>query len=639
MIFEKGRIFDCDQRFPVTLKDQPFDASVGTGQASDGRRFSDQDMEDIYFKFVDDSINDSNYPVKMYVYWNKDKGSYKKDDPYTVEACKYNNGGNSINSQIREDGYVSSYQIDFAVCNADTGEAEGIFLTSDNGYGCYIAIDGKTYSVDDDIEGERYSDMDIGKLEDLSTAAHKHVWSEWENDNYTHSATCSACGEQKVEDHKEKWFTDNEATADREGTMHSECSVCGYLLDSYTIPKKDQTHSENNFFDVQFVEGQIFNYSYTSHISLDGNPYDASLSYTERRRFSKQDMEDIYFQFVDGFQENPRYPIKMYVYWNKDKDSYKRYTPYTKDCVQYNNAGDPTGAYSRIDADGFVARFRIQSVFFDTDNNVTGVLLHSLYEPYYVAVDGKRYSGNEKISGSSSSNTITIDQLKSFHLPIHMHRWSEEWTEDESGHWHDCIGKNCDGTVSDKGAHTESGWIIDREAALDADGEMHTECTVCGRILQTAAIPKTGQHIHKWSDVWTSDGDYHWHTCVEEGCDGTVGDKGAHIKSGWIIDRKATSSREGAKHRECTVCKRILRTAVIPKTKQYSSSSSKGASSAQDPAKTPEEDTASNTPGSSQSGGSASKSPKTGDDTPLVCLLIVMMASAGIVFVNRKRMH
>lgn len=569
----------------------------------------------------------------MFVYWNKDKDGHAKNTPYTAEACRVNNQDDSINCQIRDDGFVNCYKIAFAVCNAETGEAEGIFLISNNGYGCYIAIDGKTYSVDDDIVGERYSDMNIGKLEDLSTAAHKHVWSEWQKDDYTHRAMCTACSEEKVETHKKKWFTDIEATADQPGQMHAECTVCGQALDYYTIPPKGETPpSENNFFDVQFMKGQIFSCWHdvypTGETFLYGNPYDTS---SDSRIFSDQDMEDIYFQFVDGFEENPNFPIKMYVYWNKDKGNYKRYTPYTEDGVRYNNADNPANAGSKIDADGFVGRFQILFVISDTDNKVTGIVLQSEnYNTCYVAVDGNQYLGDETIRGQEEYNK-TIDDLKTLHLPVHMHMWSEEWSGDESNHWHKCIGKNCDGTVSDKGAHTESEWIIDREADLDADREKHTECTVCGRIM------RTGQHTHRWSETWSGDGNYHWYTCVEEGCDGTVGSKGVHIVSGWITDRKATSSREGAKHKECTVCKRVLQTAVIPKTKQYSSD--KGASSVQDPAKTPEEDSVSNTPGSSQSSGPASRSPKTGDDTPLVCLLVVMMASAGILFVNRKRIH
>lgn len=635
MEFKKGQIFDCDQQFPIRLKNQPYDASVGNGNASDGQVFTDQDMDDIYFKFIDDSANDPDFPVKMYVYWNKDKGGHIKGDPYTADDCNTNNAGSSRESKIGKDGFVSNYRIAFAVCNAGSEEAEGIFLVSKNGYGCYIAVDGKQHAVSENITGEQYTDMEVEKLTDLGSVAHKHEWSEWETDNDTHRAKCTACGKIKNEKHTEEWFTDIEATVDQEGKMHSECTVCGIRLQEKTISKINQ--SSNNFFDVQFVEGQIFHIEYIMYwdlTRLGGNPKDTSV---ERRFFSDQDMEDIYFQFADGSGENPNYPIKMYVYWNKDKGNYKRYTPYTKDCVLYNNADDPANAYSKIDADGFVGRFQIRFVYYETDDKVTGVVLkNETGHSCFVAVDGKRYSGNEDIL--TSTKKITIDHLKSFHLPIHMHMWSEEWTGDESNHWHKCIGKNCDGTVSDKGAHTESEWIIDREAALDEDGEKHTECTVCGRIMQTAAIPKTEQqHIHRWSEDWISDEDYHWHICMEEGCDGTVGDKDAHIESGWITDRKATSSREGAKHTECTVCRRVLQTAVIPKTKQYSSS--RGASSAQDPVKTPEEDTASKIPESSQPGGPDSRSPKTGDDTPLVCLLIAMMLSAGIIFVNTKRIH
>lgn len=38
--------------------------------------------------------------------------------------------------------------------------------------------------------------------------------------------------------------------------------------------------------------------------------------------------------------------------------------------------------------------------------------------------------------------------------------------------------------------HIESQWIIDKEATIDAAGSKHIECTVCGKILKTEAIPQ-----------------------------------------------------------------------------------------------------------------------------------------------------
>ena len=44
------------------------------------------------------------------------------------------------------------------------------------------------------------------------------------------------------------------------------------------------------------------------------------------------------------------------------------------------------------------------------------------------------------------------------------------------------------------------------------------------------------------------------------------GSKAAHIAGEWIIDTPATANADGTKHKECTVCKRVLETETIPAT-------------------------------------------------------------------------
>ena len=69
-------------------------------------------------------------------------------------------------------------------------------------------------------------------------------------------------------------------------------------------------------------------------------------------------------------------------------------------------------------------------------------------------------------------------------------------------------------------------------------------------------------HIHSYGTDWKYDGTNHWHECE-------CGDKAniaAHSASEWIVDTAATETADGAKHKECTVCKKVLETAPIPAT-------------------------------------------------------------------------
>ena len=69
-------------------------------------------------------------------------------------------------------------------------------------------------------------------------------------------------------------------------------------------------------------------------------------------------------------------------------------------------------------------------------------------------------------------------------------------------------------------------------------------------------------HTHSYGTEWKYDGTNHWHECE---C-GDKADVAAHSASEWIVDTAATETAEGAKHKECTVCKKVLETATIPAT-------------------------------------------------------------------------
>ena len=140
--------------------------------------------------------------------------------------------------------------------------------------------------------------------------------------------------------------------------------------------------------------------------------------------------------------------------------------------------------------------------------------------------------------------------------PSHTHSYGTDWKYDDTNHWHEC---EC-GDKADVAAHSASEWIVDTAATETAEGAKHKECTVCKKVLETATIPAT--HTHSYGTDWKYDDTNHWHECE---C-GDKADVAAHSASEWIVDTAATETAEGAKHKECTVCKKVLETATIPAT-------------------------------------------------------------------------
>ena len=137
------------------------------------------------------------------------------------------------------------------------------------------------------------------------------------------------------------------------------------------------------------------------------------------------------------------------------------------------------------------------------------------------------------------------------------HAYGSDWKYDSTNHWHEC--SRCH-DKKDEAAHSASEWIIDTAATETAEGAKHKECTVCKKVLETATIPATGSsHTHSYGTDWKYDDTNHWHECE---CSDKA-DIAAHSASEWIIDTAATETAEGAKHKECTVCKKVLETATI----------------------------------------------------------------------------
>ena len=112
----------------------------------------------------------------------------------------------------------------------------------------------------------------------------------------------------------------------------------------------------------------------------------------------------------------------------------------------------------------------------------------------------------------------------------HKHTYSEDWTKDETYHWH---AATCEHTteVRGKANHSFGDWTVTKEATEEAEGSRERSCTVCG-YTATEAIEKLA-HTHKFSSDWTYDGTHHWKVAT---CGHTteVSDKSEHTYTNGI---------------------------------------------------------------------------------------------------------
>ena len=116
----------------------------------------------------------------------------------------------------------------------------------------------------------------------------------------------------------------------------------------------------------------------------------------------------------------------------------------------------------------------------------------------------------------------------------------------------------------------EAGKVFDKWVVLEGNVTLTdatkatTTFTMPGNDVKLEATYKYAppSHTHSYGTEWKYDDTDHWHECE-------CGDKAnieAHSASEWIVDTAATETADGTKHKECTVCKKVLETAPIPAT-------------------------------------------------------------------------
>lgn len=100
---------------------------------------------------------------------------------------------------------------------------------------------------------------------------------------------------------------------------------------------------------------------------------------------------------------------------------------------------------------------------------------------YAVKVDGKAIElsdkGTYELKDVEGDVNVTVEGVLK-HEPD-----GTDWAHDAKNHWHVC---RC-GEVIDKAEHTFE-WVVDKPATVEAKGERHQECTVCGEKGKTEEI-------------------------------------------------------------------------------------------------------------------------------------------------------
>ena len=167
------------------------------------------------------------------------------------------------------------------------------------------------------------------------------------------------------------------------------------------------------------------------------------------------------------------------------------------------------------------------------------------------------YEGTKEEWSNVTINGEDNDKLKNaavYYLgEPHEHSYDGTWSADAEYHWQQCSDINCPNkalSIKEKTAHSFE-WVIDKEASTTKEGLQHEECSVCGYKRSENTV------IHSYDGTWRYDSTGHWQQCSDSSCAdyySSIKNKAAHSSFKWVIDREPSTSEEGLKHEECTVC-------------------------------------------------------------------------------------
>lgn len=85
---------------------------------------------------------------------------------------------------------------------------------------------------------------------------------------------------------------------------------------------------------------------------------------------------------------------------------------------------------------------------------------------------------------------------------MHKCEFSEEWSKDDTSHWHACVGEECT-EIADKADHVWNEGVITTKATQEAEGVKTFTCTVCQH-TKTEPVEFTGLSKEDWNTIISS---------------------------------------------------------------------------------------------------------------------------------------
>lgn len=356
----------------------------------------------------------------------------------------------------------------------------------------------------------------------FAAKAHKHTFEKnWTTNetNHWHTATCEHSEEKgSVEAHKfGKWVSNKDATCCNDGTKTRTCKTCKF---SETDVDKGTATGLHLFLKTWTGDA-----SGHWHPAACGNP-DAKKDFTTKHKFEK------YVNDNNATCEEDETQSRLCSICNY-KDT--KTVPKTKKGHSFSSFKSNNDA--TCEADGTKSRTCSKCGKIETVTDLKSKKGHS-FNSWTSNNDATCLEDGTKSRTCSTCGKVeTVTYINS----KKGHSYSEDWTSDETNHWH---AATCEHTteISEKVKHNyeiyktnfnygNTKYTSNNDATCTKDGTKSTKCQTCGYVLTV-------------EDERSAKG---------------------HKSDAGTITKAATTKTEGEKIYKCSVCGETIKTEVVPK--------------------------------------------------------------------------
>ena len=492
---------------------------------------------------------------------------------------------------------------------ADSASAPQLVKINNNSFLLLWARDTKVSCVKLNADGTVNGSIHTfeGSLSDCQPVIKngRAVWYVYDKNNVTfNSLNLSNLDDIKTVDVKTGHDYETKYASKTDGTVTQTCKSCGYV-NKFTVPTSTTVYWRTDLSNTSF-SSVLSKTQFSAGDSIDFWLYDDTdytVEFSDRSMVSVNKLEN-YANDIRRitFKNGGSLTVKIYPTYNPSvAKTYK----FTCGCTSHTYGSAVITKQPTCTSEGTKTKTCTQCGA--TVTETIAKLSHSYtatvvaptctadgYTLHKCSVCGTSYKDNTtKATGHSYGNSVVTKQptctsegtaIKTCTkcnatvtetIPKTSHKYADTvvaptcTTDGYTLHKCSVCGTSYKDNTTKATGHSYGNSVVTKQPTCTAEGTKTKTCTKCN-VTVTEKLPAKGHtavtdkgYPATCTTAGKTDGS-HCSVCNTVIKAQTVINATGHKSSGWIVDKAASIGVKGSKHKECTVCKKVLETAEIP---------------------------------------------------------------------------